>query len=572
MSVFIASKVKNAEPWLTRFLLQLDKLEGNISRIALMYGESPDNSFAILDHWRKNVTKHNVEVYADPYMPHNERTGATLARIKKDIQKLLATGGEQYYLNLDCDLIKLPTDLIPQLMKRDKDIIAPMNWTEGRKPKTFFDVYEFRQEGCMFHPWNPPGYRKTEPFPVDSVSTCYLATSEAELAGKYSNPYPHIPFCKSLKDQGFQVWVDPLCHCTHVDLERYGIQHILLPIKLSAVHYIDDDSYKYAQEQVAAQRHHLDSMLYDLFLAESNPLEAKMLQDFKDSRQLLTASLKVYNDAEYLPYCLKALYPHVDCIDIMYGVVEKNLHSVKHVDSTLEVIIQFPDPDKKIRLIQHRKWKDKQEIQAKLLEICRTKWMLYIDSDEIIGKAEMEMVQDFCATHQDGSIIHARPHAWLHFFHDWRHFAYSLNPFSAWFKDGQPHPFLIWRDIPGLNFARFHTLPLDGLGIPIHVDHKKYQKQQATLDDVTVFHFGSAKSPERMEDKLRFEHKRQHGDAAFKTDKEFWFANEMPSDFIIEEYNGKYPRVLRDHPMRYRNRIKITETKPVFKFERIKRK
>jgi len=569
MSVLVGTKIKEAETWLSRFLLQLDALEDPVNRIVVMYAESRDNSFAILDHWRRNITKHNVEVYADPYLPPDERHGAMLSRVKQDIQCLLKTGGEQYYLNLDCDLVEIPPDIISVLKSHDKDLIASMNWTEGRHPRTFFDVYQFRLENCMFHPYRPPGLDKTEPFTVDSVSTCYLAKSEVELAGKYVNPYPHIPFCKSLKEQGFQVWVDPTCHCIHVDLEKYGIFHQALPVAYSSAPFIDCTGRKLHPLEVAAERHHLDILTYQLWIAENKPRDAKKLLSFMEKRELLTASLKVYNDEAYLPFMLKAVYPYVDCIDIVYGVVEKNRHSTVHVDDTKKIVLEFPDPQKKIRFIERRVWRDKQEIQAKLLEVCRTKWMLYIDADEIVSESGMKTIREFCLAHQDGSVVHARPKRFLHFFHDWKHIAYSLNPLNAWGKETLPHPFLIWRDVPGLNFASFHTIPVDGFNVPIHIDHPKYVEKQAVLNGVTVFHFGNAKSPERMRDKLTFEHNRQRADSRFKIEKDFWFDGEMPPDFIIEEFSGKYPRVLKHHPMRNKRLIKVTETRPVYKFKRI---
>jgi len=191
MSTFVATKVKDAAQWLPRFITQVEQLEGDIEKIVVMYAESRDTSFMLLKHWQ-DTSKHRVEIYADPYIPHDERHGALLTRVKQDIQKLLAKSSAEYYLNLDCDLVKIPPDLIPKLMAADKDIIASMVWTEGRDVPTFFDTYIFRTKGSRFYPFNPPGMGEKEPFEVDSMSTCYLAKKEVELAGVYKNPYPHV--------------------------------------------------------------------------------------------------------------------------------------------------------------------------------------------------------------------------------------------------------------------------------------------------------------------------------------------------------------------------------------------
>ena len=97
MSVMLASKVKDAEIWLSRFLRQVEKLE-DVSRVVIEYGESKDKTFAILSHWR-DLSRHNVEIYKEPFLPIEERHGYTLTRVKQDIQRLLKEGGEKYYLN-----------------------------------------------------------------------------------------------------------------------------------------------------------------------------------------------------------------------------------------------------------------------------------------------------------------------------------------------------------------------------------------------------------------------------------------------------------------------------------------
>jgi len=573
-------KVKDAGLWLPRFITQVEKLEGDINRIVAFYGKSRDASYCYLNHWR-NTSKLNIELYADPYLPEVERHGWTLARIKKEIQQLLREGKEEYYLNLDCDLVGLPVDLVPKLMETDKDIIAGMTWTEGRPIPTFFDIYVYRKEGCMFHPYHPPGVGETEPFPVDSVSTCYLAKREVELAGKYSNPYPHIPFCRTLKDQGYQVWVHPQVHAIHVDLEKYGIMHNPQPIPLSMVPYITNVGSKLSAAQVGAERFLNDVLHYTFRFSKMNPDGYKSVQSFLDSRPLITASYKVLNESEFLEYSLKSVYPYVDRIDIVEGAVKHAMHGANingsSKDDTVEIIKSFPDPNNKIKLIQG-KWDHKEEMQTKLLELCSSKWMLFIDGDEIIDPDSMKLVRVFAEHFQDGSKVYARPEKFINFWHDFKHVAYSVNPVSPWYLHGLPHPFLIHRDVHGLNFAGFHTMPMDGLGHPIAFDDPAYQGRQSVLDGVKVYHFGNAKSHRNMYNKLLFEVKRGQGAKAMvergkqpekSVEEDMWFSGSMPPDFIIERFKKELPQLLKDHPRRDEKLIRITRKKPVYKFKRL---
>jgi hypothetical protein len=209
------------------------------------------------------------------------------------------------------------------------------------------------------------------------------------------------------------------------------------------------------------------------------------------------------------------------------------------------------------------KWYDREHVQAKLLELCESKWMLYVDGDEVADAASMRNLRRFCEAHQDGQIVYARPARFFNFWHDFQHIAYSLNPLSPWAQFGVPHGFLIWRDIPGLNFQHYHTIPMDGFGVPVSMDYPAYMKRQAVLDDVFIYHFGNAKGAESLKYKLSQPDARMLGDA--KEDP--WFSGVMPPDMVIEKFEGKLPRMLKLHPDYGKTRIRVTETKPLYKFE-----
>ena len=564
MSVMIGTKVKDAETWLPRFISQVEQLEGDIQKIVVMFSPSQDASFSYLKHWQE-TSKHLVEIYNDPYLPPSERHGATLARVKQDIQKILKESGAEYYLNLDCDLVSLPKDLIPMLMKEKKDLIAGMTWTEGREIPTFFDTYVYRMDKARFHPFNPPGLNREEPFKVDSVSTCYLARTEVELAGEYLNPYPHIFFCNDLIKKGYEVWVHPKVHAVHIDLEKLGIMHQPLPHELSMSPFIDDKGLKWSPQQVSAQDYHIKRLLYmaDQMTKQPNAIAPSLA--FLNSRPLITASYKVFNEAEYIEYSLESIYPYVDRIDIAEGGI-KLRGGQPSTDNTVELIQKFPDPEHKIRLFR-KQWENKEEIQAKLLELCTSKWMLFIDADEVVSG--MDDLRRFCEANQNGLLQYARPSRFLNFWHDFGHIAYSLNPASPWSQVGLPHPFLIHRDIPGLNFNTFHTIPTDGFGVPVATDTPYSQIGKTVLDSVNVYHFGSVKSAYNVVSKLEFE-KARGINYNIEVKNDAWLTGSMEPDFVIDDYDQRLlPELMRKHPKYGKLNIRVTQTIPNFKFEAI---
>ncbi len=293
-----------------------------------------------------------------------------------------------------------------------------------------------------------------------------------------------------------------------------------------------------------------------------------------NTRSLITASYKVFNDGEFLPFSLASVYPYVDHIDIVEGAVRHRRDQANDdgssTDNTLQTIAEFPDPDNKIRLVTGV-WESKEEIQKKLLEMCSSKWMLYIDADEVIDYSSMSVVKRWCFENQDGKMTYARPQQFFNLYHDFHHVAYSINAMSPWYEFGLPHPFLIWRDIPGLNFAQFHTLPADGFGNFIGRDSPVYRGREHVLDDVFVIHLGNAKDEQSMRDKLAFEIRRGVGIQIANPEDDHWFTGVMPKDMVIADFPGPWPSVLDNHPRKSKISIEVTQKKPHFEFKTVDR-
>jgi hypothetical protein len=106
---------------------------------------------------------------------------------------------------------------------------------------------------------------------------------------------------------------------------------------------------------------------------------------------------------------------------------------------------------------------------------------------------------------------------------------------------------------------------MDGFGYGLWTDSALYRGRQTILDGVLVYHFGNAISKEAMREKLLYEYRR--GGKSDEVGSDMWFTGIMPPDMVIEDYKGDYPDVLSNHPEKDKARIKVTEVKPVYRFD-----
>ena len=199
--------------------------------------------------------------------------------------------------------------------------------------------------------------------------------------------------------------------------------------------------------------------------------------------------------------------------------------------------------------------------------------MLYIDADELLDYSSGSAMRRWCHANQDGKMTYARPKQFFNLYHDFHHIAFSLDVRSPWAEFGLPHPFLIWRDIEGLNFNVFHTVPMDGFGNPIGQSDfvRVYRGREAVLDDVFVIHLGNAKNDQAMKDKLTFEIRRGVNINIETPEDDPWFTGVLPKDFVVTDFAGPWPDILDTHPRRNKISIEVTQRKPHFEFKRVDR-
>lgn len=114
----------------------------------------------------------------------------------------------------------------------------------------------------------------------------------------------------------------------------------------------------------------------------------------------------VLNGEPFIKYNLENLYPHAHQILIVEGAVEKFKHAATpdghSIDNTVEMISSFPDPGKKIRLIQRDGfWPEKDEMCNAYLEYSTGDYIWQVDVDEFYKSTDIIKVRDFLSNTPD---------------------------------------------------------------------------------------------------------------------------------------------------------------------------
>ncbi len=113
----------------------------------------------------------------------------------------------------------------------------------------------------------------------------------------------------------------------------------------------------------------------------------------------------VLNGMPFIEYSLKSVYDFAHEIIIVEGAVENCMFAAgpdgSSTDGTVEFIKSFPDPRKKVRLIQGR-WPEKCEMQNEALKYVTGDYVWLIDSDEVYKHGDLAKVREILS--DDSSI------------------------------------------------------------------------------------------------------------------------------------------------------------------------
>lgn len=109
------------------------------------------------------------------------------------------------------------------------------------------------------------------------------------------------------------------------------------------------------------------------------------------------AGIMVFNGMPWIPYLLRNIYPMMDQIVITEGAAylmrEFATPQGRSTDGTIEAIRAFPDPERKITLIQKDGFWEEYEMVYTFGEACRCDYLWHIDCDEFYKQQDMAQIK-----------------------------------------------------------------------------------------------------------------------------------------------------------------------------------
>jgi len=121
----------------------------------------------------------------------------------------------------------------------------------------------------------------------------------------------------------------------------------------------------------------------------------------------------VLNGLPFLEFSLKAIYPFAHEIIIVEGAVKKARFAANpdgsSKDGTVEFIRNFPDPERKIRLIQGF-WAEKDEMQDVALRYISGDYVWLVDSDEVYKRDHIIRIKQLLKENPDITQINFIPY------------------------------------------------------------------------------------------------------------------------------------------------------------------
>lgn len=225
MKCVVGTLMFNCAKWFRRFTNSVDRLTYPKLEVRVVASSSTDGSDALLNAWRFKMEGRGRICETIYVEPPRENRDVRMAFLRNKM--LEHCQDVDYVLMIDSDLVSFPSNLIELLLLHKKDIIAPMVYIEGIDQ--FYDTFAFRLNGTRFdvaypkHPFVPPEICGKDPVELTSVGTCYLMRGDVARTVKYDGgDFDHVLFCKSARERGFKVWVDPTVRVEHVNFDAYG--------------------------------------------------------------------------------------------------------------------------------------------------------------------------------------------------------------------------------------------------------------------------------------------------------------------------------------------------------------
>jgi hypothetical protein len=207
-------------------------------RLVISVGESSDDTLELTEDYCTQYN-FNYELYHDPVFDNKTDSSMWIADIMNYLFSFLQD--EEYIWVLDGDIERMPPTIVTDLMRWDKDIIAPtpLMFRNIDKRLIFYDTYCFRfpdgkKSTILNNVRDHPYFYGTEPVEMQSIGTMGLVKRQVALDVKWTNPSPWLQFNKSAILKGYKVWALPNVIILHADVYRFREDHKPVEYHISA--------------------------------------------------------------------------------------------------------------------------------------------------------------------------------------------------------------------------------------------------------------------------------------------------------------------------------------------------
>jgi glycosyltransferase involved in cell wall biosynthesis len=219
-SVMIVMPAKNDAEWLPACLAALLRMDYPHRKLRFVfgYGQSTDETRRIIE---KILSASDIayEVMDEPETGRPVKSALYLADTMNLLQSQLRD--EDYILYADADVVEVPENILKELIRAEKDIVAPCPMMESEPGRfVFYDTYVFRDlQGRNFtrvqkspdHPW----LKGVRPVEMMSIGTMGLVRRNVAQEVRWDNPVPWLQYCLNARKKGFRVWALPFVRVHH---------------------------------------------------------------------------------------------------------------------------------------------------------------------------------------------------------------------------------------------------------------------------------------------------------------------------------------------------------------------
>lgn len=231
-------------------------------------------------------------------------------------------------------------------------------------------------------------------------------------------------------------------------------------------------------------------------------------------------------------------YPYVESIKSVLPIVDEFVVNVGDSDDdTLERVIAIGDP--KIKIVEST-WNENMQDrgyvygQQKMIAHfnCTGDWAFYLEGDEIVHEDELQKIRDSMEKWLDDPEVEA-----LAF--DYYHFLGAADSLGT-----SPHYYRSEVRIIRNTIRSYHP---DGLFFVVLEKNKKGRYPKAAHTDAHIYHYGNARSPEKMREKTKRTMKYWNvGSGNFNVSRYGWSGNAYKVDpYIIKKFSGSHPKVVQ---------------------------